>query len=111
MNFKEMLDKDLDTTFFNTAEFAEVHRVKYGEYDKKIPLVFDLEEQKERKVTAQDNAEGIHTEISVIRVKLSDLPREPRQGARLFIDGELFTVRTCDNQYNELIIELERFDE
>ena len=62
-NFKEMLDNDLKTTFYNTKEFAETRKVKYDNIEKKIPVVTDLEETKERQITVDDNAEGIHREI------------------------------------------------
>lgn len=110
-NFKEMLDKDLDTTFFNTAEFAEIKRIRYDGFTKSIPVIFDLEEEKNRKITANDNAEGIHKDYTVIRVKLCDMGKEPRHGARFWLEDELFLVTRVSNQYNELIIELERFDE
>ena len=32
-NFKEMLDKDLDRTFYNTEEFAELQRVRIDGID------------------------------------------------------------------------------
>lgn len=37
--------------------------------------------------------------------------KEPRQGARFYLENELFTVASVLNEYNELIIDLERFDE
>ena len=91
-NFKEMLDRDLDTTFYNTEEFAQVKKVKYDGIIKNIPVIFDSEE-------------------TVIRVRLSDMGKEPRQGARFYIENELFKVASVLNEYNELIIDLERFDE
>ena len=33
-NFKEMLDKDLDRTFYNTEEFAELQRVRIDGIDR-----------------------------------------------------------------------------
>lgn len=110
-NFKEMLDRDLDSTFYNTAEFAEIHKIKYDGIEKNIPLIFDLEEAKERKITEADHGEGIHREITVVRSRLSDLTKKPRHGARFWIDSELFKVLSVEDVYNELIIELERFDE
>lgn len=108
-NFKEMLDRDLETTFFNTEEFAEMHNIKCDGVVKNIPVIFDLEETKDR--NGKDNAEGIYQRYKVIRVKLKDLEKEPRQGMRLYIDGELYNISAVDNQYNELIIDLERYDE
>lgn len=34
-NFKEMLDKDLDSTFYNLEEFAQLKRVECDGIDKK----------------------------------------------------------------------------
>ena len=45
-NFKEMLDKDLDSTFYNLSEFAQLKRVKCDGIDKKIPVILDSEETK-----------------------------------------------------------------
>ena len=39
-NFKEMLDKDLET-FFNTEEFAELKRIRCDGIDRTIPVIFD----------------------------------------------------------------------
>lgn len=108
-NFKEMLDKDLETTFYNTEEFAEVKRIKCDGVIKEIPVIFDSEETKDR--NGSDHAEGIYGKYIVIRVKLSDLGKEPRQGMRFYIGNDLFKITNVLNEYNELIIDLERFDE
>lgn len=110
-NFKEMLDKDLNTTFYNTEEFARVRRVKYDNIIKNIPVIFDSEETKERNAAGGDHAEGIYGRYTVIRVRLSDMEKEPRKGARFYLENELFMVASVLNEYNELIIGLERFDE
>lgn len=110
-NFKEMLDKDLETTFYNTNEFAQVRKIKYDGVSKDIPVVLDSEETKDRNGIGSDHAEGIYGRFIVIRVRLSDLGSEPRQGARFWIDNDLFKITNVLNEYNELIIDLERFDE
>lgn len=48
-NFKEMLDKDLDSTFYNLEEFAQLKRVKCDGIDKKIPVILDLRKQRNGK--------------------------------------------------------------
>ena len=108
-NFKEMLDKDLETTFYNSEEFAEVKRIRCDGIDKKIPVIFDLEETKDR--NGKDSAEGIYQRYVVIRVKLKDLGKEPRQGMRLWVGNDLYRIVGVQDEYNELIIDLERFDE
>ena len=40
-NFKEMLDKDLNRTFYNTEEFAELQRIRIDGVDRNIPVIFD----------------------------------------------------------------------
>ncbi len=111
-NFKEMLDKDLDTTFYNTNEFAQVKLIKYDGIVKEIPIIFDLEETKDRQQLASgDHAEGIYKQYIAIRIRLSDIEKEPRQNARFWIDNDLFKIVNIRNEYNELMIELERFDE
>ncbi len=111
-NFKEMLDRDLESTFYNLKEFAQLKRVQCGGIDKKIPVIFDTEETKERKnLVSGDNAEGIYGRFAVIRVKLSDMGKEPVNGMRVWIDDNLFLITDVRNEYNELIIGLERYDE
>ncbi len=109
-NFKEMLDKDLDSTFYNTNEFAQVKLIKYDGIVKEIPIIFDSEETKDRQQSG-DHAEGIYKQYIVIHIRLSDIEKEPRKDARFWINNDLFKVTNVRNEYNELIIELERFDE
>lgn len=109
-NFKQMLDRDLNSTFYNTNEFAQLKRIRCDEIDKNIPVIFDSEETKDRN-GGGDHAEGIYGRFVVIRVRLSDLGKEPRQGMRFYIGNDLFKIANVLNEYNELIIDLERYDE
>ncbi len=111
-NFKEMLDKDLDSTFYNLSEFAQLKRVECDGIDKKIPVILDSEETKERQnLVSGDNAEGFYGRYIVVRVRLSDMEREPASGMRFWIDSNLFMVTDVRNEYKELVIGLERYDE
>lgn len=111
-SFKEMLDEDLERTFYNTNEFAQIKRIKCGDFDKKIPVIFDNSESESRRQLASgDNAQGIYKRDVVIRVKLSDLKEEPEYGMRFWVDGRLFKVKNVHSEYNELIIGLEGYDE
>ncbi len=111
-NFKEMLDEDLERTFYNLEEFAQLKRIQCDGFDKKIPVIFDNSESESRKQLASgDNARGIYKRDVVIRVMLSDLGKAPEYGMRFWIDDRLFTVKNVFNQYNELIIGLEGYDE
>lgn len=109
MNFKEMMDRDLDRTIYNTREFAQTKRIRCDGIDKKIPVIFDLQETEERKgLLSGDHAEGIWKDQTIIRIRLSDLGKEPEQGTRLWVDSELFVIAGVRNEYNELILGLER---
>jgi len=111
-NFKEMLDKDLDSTFYNLKEFAQLKRVKCDGINKKISVILDSEETKERQsLVSGDNAEGFYGKYIVVRVRLSDMEKEPASGMRFWIDDNLFKITDVRNEYNELIIGLERYDE
>ena len=111
-NFKEMLDKDLDRTFYNTEEFTEVHRIRIDGIDRNIPVVFDSEDaEARRQMLSGDHAQGIYQKLIVIRIRLSDLEKEPRQGMRMWIDKELYKISEVTTEYNELIIELVGEDE
>lgn len=111
-NFKEMLDKDLDSTFYNLKEFAQLKRIQCNGIDKKIPIIFDSEEAKERQnLVSGDNAEGIYQRYVVVRIRLSDMEKEPASGMRFWIDSNLYIVTDVESEYNELIIGLERYDE
>lgn len=110
-NFKEMLDRDLGSTFYNTGEFAQVKRIKIDGAVMDIPVIYDSNETKDRNGTGADHAEGIYGRYAVIRVRLEDIRKEPRHGKRLWLEGDLFKVSDVVNEYNELIITLERFDE
>lgn len=111
-NFKEMLDDDLNSTFYNLEEFAQLKRIKCGRIDKKIPVIFDSEETKKRQnLVSGDSAEGIYGRHIIIRIRLSDMEKEPENGTRLWINNNLFMITNVLNEYNELIIDLERFDE
>ncbi len=109
-NFKAMLDRDLDTTFFNAEEYAQLQRIRCDGTDKNIPVIFDSEETKDRN-GGGDHAEGIYGKYVVVRVRLRDLGKEPRQGMRFWIGSDLFKIANVLNEYNELIIDLERYDE
>lgn len=92
-NFKEMLDKDLDRTFYNTEEFAELQRVRIDGIDRNVPVIFDSDAaEARRQMLSGDHAQGIYQKLLVVRIRLSDLEKEPRQGMRMWIGSELYKI-------------------
>lgn len=110
-NFKEIMDEDLEA-LYNTEEFAVVKRIKCNGIEKSIPVICgDDGEEKRKALASEDHAEGISRRQTDIRIRLKDLGEEPKQGARFWMDEELFIVSEVKNEYNELILTLERFDQ
>lgn len=67
-NFKEMLDKDLDRTFYNTEEFAELQRVRIDGIDRNVPVIFDSDAaEARRQMLSGDHAQGIYQKLLVVR--------------------------------------------
>lgn len=111
-NFKEMLDKDIDRTFYNTEEFAEMHRIRLAGISKDIPVILDSQEaEARRKMLSGDHAQGIYQKLVVVRIRLSDLGETPSQGMRLWLDSDLYKISEVTSEYNEVIIELVGEDE
>lgn len=108
MKFRELLQKDLDGTFYNTEEFAEEKGIKYDGEEYHIPAILDLEEMKE--YAEKSHAEGIHKEVTVLRVRSCDMP-EPRVEARMRVNQELFNVENCREEFGEYVITLARYSE
>ena len=111
MNFKEQLERDIKTTFHNSAEFAEVKRIQYAGKAYEIPVVLDTEDAKDRKIPSADNAGGIFLVDAVLYVPFSDLGIVPRKGARIAVGGEDFEIKTVGNECGELVLGLWRYDE
>lgn len=103
-NFKEMLDKDLDRTFYNTEEFAELQRVRIDGVDRNIPVIFDSDAaEARRQMLSGDHAQGIYQKLLVVRIRLSDLEKEPRQGMRMWIGNELYKISEVTTEYKQRI--------
>ncbi len=109
-NFKEMLEKDLDT-FYNTKEYAEIHTVEYDGEIMKIPVVFDHEETKDRKISVNDKAEGLYRVDLVVRIRLDQIKTTPRKRKRIYIDDTGYQINAVSSEYGEVILDLEDIDE
>lgn len=80
--------------------------------DRNVPVIFDSDAaEARRQMLSGDHAQGIYQKLLVVRIRLSDLEKEPRQGMRMWIGSELYKISEVTTEYNELIIELVGEDE
>lgn len=88
--FKEALRKDVEKTFINIDEFADVHDLN----GKSIPCIID----KDLTQPAQQNLEGVFLNTMTIYVKASDLDLRPVEGEMFKVDGSFHFVRSVSDE-------------
>ena len=86
-SFKEQLEKDFETTFFNTDEFAEIHELQGNE----VPVVVDNDIIITLSLGKHADADGIFTDDTMIFVQKKYLEFEP-----LSFDGEIYPIKTVN---------------
>lgn len=85
MSFKEQIQKDLDTVFFNLDEFAELHRVEGAQ----IAVVVDSDRLNKLK---QGQILGLVEADMLLMGRASDFPRDLEPGRLLNVDGRELIV-------------------
>ena len=82
MTFKQVMDRDVDETFLNVAEFADLHNIDGNN----VPALIDDMENIEREKRMKSNMDGIHARQVLLYVKASvfpsGLPAQKRLTAR-----------------------------
>ena len=91
-SFKEQLEKDFETTFFNTDEFAEIHELQGNE----VPVVVDNDIIITLSLGKHADADGIFTDDKMIFVQKKYLEFEPVAGQHLSFDGEFYPIKTVN---------------
>lgn len=85
MGFKEQIQKDLDTVFFNLGEFAELHRVEGVQ----ISVVVDHDLLNKLK---QGQILGLVEADMLLLGRASDFPAGLEPGRLLNVDGREFII-------------------
>lgn len=85
MSFKEQIQKDLDTVFFNLDEFAELHRVEGVQ----IAVVVDSDRLNKLK---QGQILGLVEADMLLMGRASDFPKDLEPGRLLNVDGRELIV-------------------
>lgn len=99
MNFKDTMLEDINSVFFNDAEFAENHIID-GEV---VNCIIDNDRLIER---SKKEFDGIYVGELLLFVKTSEIKKELTQGMPLIVDKKqmyIFSVREDDGLY-EIIL-------
>ena len=87
-SFKEQMERDLDSTFFNTDEFAELHTVD----GKEIPVVVDNETLLQLNLGKTADSDGIFEDSKLFFVQKEHMPDQPVIDQIMEFDGESYQV-------------------
>lgn len=90
MDFKEMLNFDLENTFLNLEEFGEEHEID-GE---NVVCVIDSDNLREKQGLA---SKAIAEADKMLFVKSEDVPYQKGYGETLMLDGVPYVVQTWDS--------------
>lgn len=88
LTFKEILQRDIDETFFNLEEFSDIHTIDGVQ----MAAMIDDMEHIEREKKMQSNMNGIYARQILLYVKASEFGLLPAQGRLLNLDGKRYTV-------------------
>ena len=104
MTFKQVMDRDVDETFLNIAEFADLHNIDGNN----VPALIDDIENIEREKRMKSNMDGIHARQVLLYVKASVFPSGlPAQKRLIKLDGKMYTVVDATDEGGVYTITLE----
>ena len=83
-SFKEVMKDDVNNTFMNVDEFADMHTVD----GKEIPVLVDDNEIIEREKKMKSNMDGVYVKQKLIYVKADDFGALPVIGRQIVFDGK-----------------------
>lgn len=102
MRLKDMLQHDIEKVFMNSADFAEEHNLN-GTIG--LAVVEGLS-SKERSARMGGNYEGIYSGVIIVHAAKSLFNEVPVYGENFRLDGKLYYVDHCTDDYGMLTIEL-----
>lgn len=102
-SFKEVLQADIDNTFMNLEEFADIHIVD----GKEIPVLVDDNEIIERQKKMKSNMDGMYVKQKLIYVKASDFGVLPAIGRQIMFDGKRYLITDSTDEQGMYAITME----
>lgn len=103
MSFKDFLQEDIDTVFFNVDEFSEIHLID----DIPMPIVIDEDELEEYKNRRDGDYEGFHRASVLFYVKKDDIGDKPAVNSVLELDDRTYLVLASSDENGIIKIVLE----
>lgn len=104
MGFKEQFLDDLDSVFFNSEEFAELHMINGME----VNIVVDNDKLAELYISKKSHTEELFTDAIMFYVRKKDLDFEPVPGQYLEYDGQwmlISDVKADDTESYTIVLE------
>ncbi|MDO4495183.1 MAG: hypothetical protein Q4B62_05270 [Clostridiaceae bacterium] len=104
--FKSVIQKDINQTFFNTDEFCDYHTID----GKRMRVLFDNLELSKRYPNGTKNSDGLYTDEMIIFVPIEDYGARPKIKRRLVLDGKRnYSIENVDEEDGMYIFTLEAF--
>lgn len=104
-------EKDLSAVFHNSNEFATIHKVSTGKFEKDIAIIMDHEGINERQFRQKERPEGVFVGELLVYMQYKDIGFKPVRYQKINIDNTVYTILTSEVEEGELILELEVNDE
>lgn len=101
MNFKDIVKQDINV-LLNPLELAELHNLNGVE----TFAVVENNSSKERTNKKSDDYSGVFSGVVTVFVRAEDLTQNPVYKQTYKLDGKMFYVVSCTNDFGLLTIEL-----
>lgn len=102
-SFKEVMKDDVNNTFMNVDEFADMHTVD----GKEIPVLVDDNEIIEREKKMKSNMDGVYVKQKLIYVKADDFGPLPAVGRQIVFDEKRYMVTDSTDEDGVYTITME----
>lgn len=112
MNLREQMAKDVQHTFMNTNEFAELHTVstftdeqkQSGRKDRQLPMIIEKFTLDGRPI---QSADGVSAHNAIVHIDPKILVYTPRVDQNFYLDFMRYTVKGVSNDTGILKIVLQ----
>ena len=106
MSFKDWAVTDL-STFFSLDEFADVHNIDGVEMTAVIDKDVLMERARKSSADLYHATDGVYVDQVFLFVRKSDLQDRPVNGQSMRVDGEIYLVLDCAENFGVFEITLE----
>ena len=97
-----MIQHDINSVFMNENDFAEYHDLN----GVRALAIVEALTIKDKLAIKSASFEGYYQKKVIVHVKQADLNEIPVYGQRFTLDGEIYTVDSCDDDMGMLTIDL-----